>query len=119
MAQSILTSIKKTLGVAESETAFDVDITLHINSVLSILTQLGIGPTQGFMIEDATTTWDALLEDDLALSMAKTYVYLKVKLLFDPPQTSFVIESMDRNIAEIENRISIHREGKLWATTSS
>lgn len=136
MADSILINVKKIIGIAESDTSFDPDIIMHINTVLSVLTQLGIGPTTGFMIEDATPTWDDFLgvrqtgqlqEDgsvtytdlqlssaDKLLNMVKTYVYLRVRLIFDPPQTSFVIESLNKQIEELEVRINIVREGESW-----
>lgn len=136
MADSILTNIKKIVGITELDTSFDPDIIMHTNTVFSVLTQLGIGPTAGFMIEDATPTWDDFLsirqvghlnadgtvsytDEQLAafnklLNMVKTYVYLRVRLLFDPPQTSFVIGSLNEQIKELEVRISIEREGDSW-----
>jgi hypothetical protein len=113
VAQSILTSVKKILGIAESDTSFDVDVILHTNSVFSILTQVGIGPDDGFMIEDATPTWDAFVTDN-KLNSVKTYVYLRVRLLFDPPNTSFVIESMEKQIEELEWRLNVVREAVSW-----
>lgn len=136
MADSILTNVKKIIGIVESDTSFDPDIVMHINTVFSVLTQLGIGPTAGFMIEDATPTWDDFLsvkqigqlqadgtvvytDEQLSavnklLNMVKTYVYLRVRLIFDPPQTSFVIESLNKQIEELEVRISMEREGESW-----
>lgn len=114
MAQSILTSIKKILGVSETDDSFDVDILLHINSVFSTLNQVGIGPVEGFMIEDASATWDAFVGSDPRLNSVKTYIYLRVRLLFDPPSTSFVIESMNKQIAELEWRLNVQREGVSW-----
>lgn len=113
MAQSILTSVKKILGIAESDTSFDVDVLLHINSVLSILDQVGVGPEGGFAIEDAGPTWDDFVTDK-RMNSVKTYVYLRVRLLFDPPNTSFVIESMNKQIAELEWRLNVVREGDSW-----
>jgi hypothetical protein len=114
VADSILTNIKKIVGITESDTSFDPDIIMHANSVFSVLNQLGIGPTDGFMIEDLTPTWDDFLAADKRLNMVKTYVYLRVRLLFDPPQTSFVIESLNKQIQELEVRMSIVREGDSW-----
>jgi hypothetical protein len=130
---SILTNVKKLVGIVESDTSFDVDIITHVNTVFSVLTQLGIGPTAGFMIEDATPTWDDFLnvrqmklaestvytdvqlqEADKLLNMVKTYMYLRVRFLFDPPQTSFVIESLNAQVKELEVRMSIVREGSSW-----
>lgn len=114
MAQSILTSVKKLLGLTEADTSFDIDVMLHINSVFSTLQQLGIGPVDGFMIEDATVTWDAFLGNDPKLSAVKTYVYLRTRLLFDPPSTSYVIDSMNKQIQELEWRLNVQREEVSW-----
>lgn len=102
---SILTSIKKVLGITEEYTHFDVDIIMHVNTTLSTLTQLGVGPPDGFIIEDAMSTWDEFLPNDKRLSSVKSYVYLKVKLLFDPPSSSAVMEAINKSIAELEWRI--------------
>ena len=106
METSILTSIKKLLGVAEDYAEFDEDIMTHINSVFLNLTQLGVGPEEGFMIEDNTAEWADFINDSIQLQAVKTYVYLKVKLLFDPPLSSSVTESINRMIAELEWRLN-------------
>lgn len=111
---SILDSVKKVLGVPAPYTAFDTDIIMHINSALSVLTQLGIGPTQGFMIEDSTSTWATFLGDDIRLNAAKSVVYLRVRMLFDPPQTSYLVEALKQQIQEIEWRLSVQRETTGW-----
>ena len=111
---SILNSVKKILGIDEAYTAFDTDILMHINTVFSILQQVGIGPAQGFAIEDDTTEWSAYLGADLALSSVKTYVYLRVRMLFDPPTTSYLINAMNEQIHELEWRINVQREGVSW-----
>ena len=103
---SILTSIKKLLGIAEEYTQFDEDIIMHINTVFLNLTQLGVGPEEGFVIEDDVASWEDFINDNAQLQAVKTYVYLKVKLLFDPPLSSSVIESMNRMIAELEWRLN-------------
>lgn len=107
--ESILTSIKKMLGIDEEYMHFDADIIIHINSVLMILTQLGVGPEEGFVIEDDTSTWvDFIPEANAAqLHAVKSYIYLKVKLIFDPPLSSAVIDSMNRQIAEFEWRLNV------------
>lgn len=107
--ESILTSIKKMLGIDEEYTHFDADIIMHINSVLMILTQLGVGPAEGFIIEDDTSTWvDFIPEVNAAqLHAVKSYIYMKVKLIFDPPLSSSVIESMNRQITEFEWRLNV------------
>lgn len=107
---SILDTTKKVLGLDSEYTAFDQDIMMHINSVFSTLHQLGVGPDAGFMIEDKTPTWTEYLGGDLNLNSVKSYVYLRVKLLFDPPPTSFALAAMEKQIAELEWRINIHRE---------
>ena len=107
METSILTSIKKLLGVAEDYAEFDEDIMTHINSVFLNLTQLGVGPEEGFMIEDNTAEWVDFINDSIQLQAVKTYVYLKVKLLFDPPLSSSVTESINRMIAELEWRLNV------------
>ena len=107
METSILTSIKKMLGVAEDYTEFDEDIITHINSVFLNLTQLGVGPEKGFLIEDDTAVWEDFINDSIQLQAVKTYMYLKVKLLFDPPLSSSVTESFTRMIAELEWRLNV------------
>ena len=110
---SILTSIKKLLGIAQECTDFDMDLTIHINSVLMILTQLGVGPEKGFTIKDSRDLWGDFLEDDLSkLEAVRTFVYLKVRLIFDPPSNSAVIESINRTISELEWRLNVAAESK-------
>ena len=111
---SILTSVKKILGIDEAYLAFDPDIIIHINSVFSTLNQLGIGPTLGFMIEDAEATWDDFLGTDLRLNNVKSYVYLRVRMLFDPPTTGYLIDAMKEQIKEMEWRINAYREEEAW-----
>lgn len=114
MSESILTNTKKILGLAEDYTVFDTDIIIHINSVFSTLNQLGLGPEEGFMIEDATAVWDDFLSDDLRLNNVKTYVYLRVRVLFDPPTSSFGLAAMQEQIKELEWRLNVQREGDAW-----
>ena len=104
---SILTSIKKLLGITEEYEHFDQDIIMHINSVFMILTQMGVGPKEGFTISDSTTTWSEFTNDDKKIEAVKSYVYLKVRLLFDPPASSSVMEAMNRSISEFEWRLNI------------
>ena len=106
--ESILTSIKEQLGIMEEYTHFDRQIIMHINSVFSILTQIGVGPSEGFRISDKYASWsDFLPENDFRLEDVKSYMYLKVKLLFDPPDRSAVMEATNRMINEFEFRISV------------
>lgn len=105
--ESILTSIKKVLGIQEDYNHFDDVLILHINSVFSILTQLGVGPDKGFSIEDKSDEWEDFLPGNPAkLEMIKTYMGLKVRLIFDPPQSSFVTDALNRQISELEWRIN-------------
>ena len=103
---SILTSVKKMLGIAEEYDHFDADLIMHINSVLTILGQLGVGPAEGFFIEDDEAEWTDFVPDMYNLQFIKTYVYQKVKLLFDPPQSASAIEALNRSISELEWRIN-------------
>lgn len=114
MDQSILTSTKKNLGIAASDTNFDQEILTYINSAFSTLNQLGIGPEDGLMIEDAVPTWASLIGTDSRLNSVKSYVYLSVRLIFDPPATSFAIESFKQQLKEIEWRLNVYREGTAW-----
>ena len=107
MDESILTSIKKLLGISEEYTQFDMDIIIHINTVFAILTDLGVGPSEGFAISDKTTKWSEFISNTKRLESAKSYVYLKTRLLFDPPTSSAVVESMNRLISELEWRINM------------
>lgn len=104
---SILTSVKKMLGIAEEYDHFDADLIMHINSVLTILGQLGVGPAEGFFIEDDEAEWTDFVPDMSNLQFIKTYVYQKVKLLFDPPQSASAIEALNRSISELEWRINV------------
>jgi hypothetical protein len=114
MNESILLSTKKLLGIEAEYTAFDVDITMHINSVFSTLSQLGIGPAQGFMIQDADDQWGDFLGTDLNLNSVKTYVVVRVKLLFDPPTSSYAITALQEQSKELEWRLNVHREATEW-----
>ena len=105
--KSILTSIKKMLGIAEDYEHFDSDIIMHINTVFMSLNQLGVGPAKGFSITSKYETWDAFISENDNLEAIKSYIYLKVKLLFDPPTSSSVIDSMNRMISELEWRLNL------------
>lgn len=107
---SILTSVKKMLGITEECKDFDPDIIMHINTVLMILTQLGVGPEEGFYIEDDTSFWDDFVKDLSKLEAIKTYVYMKVRLMFDPPTSSSAMEATNRIIDELEWRLNIAGE---------
>lgn len=109
--ESILSSIKKLLGISDEDTTFDIDIIIHINSAFSVLTQLGVGPKNGFSISDKTSLWRDFI-DETHVEIIKSYVYLKVKLLFDPPLNSAVIEAMEKSISEFEFRIQVAMDPK-------
>lgn len=114
MEESILLSTKKILGLDATYTAFDLDVITHINSVFSTLTQLGLGPPNGFMIEDEGSEWAEFIGSDFNLSAVKTYVYLRVRLLFDPPTTSYHITALNEQIQELEWRLNSYRESTAW-----
>lgn len=107
---SILTSIKKLLGIAEEYEQFDFDIISHINSVFAILTQLGVGPSEGFSITDKYATWDDYISDDTIIHPVKTYMGLKVKQMFDPPDRSTIADSSNKVINELEWRLLIQAD---------
>ena len=110
ITDSVLTSIKKLLGIAEEYEHFDADLIMHINSVFSILTQLGVGPSKGFMIEDKNATWKDFISDESKYMLVKSYMHLKVKLLFDPPLSSAVLECYKTQISEYEWRLNVAAE---------
>lgn len=114
MEQSILISTKKILGIAADYTAFDLDIMTHINAAFSTLTQLGVGPAEGFMIENDKDEWYDFIENDPQLNTVKSYVFLKVRQLFDPPTTSYLISAVEKQIQEFEWRLNTSREATEW-----
>ncbi len=116
METSILKTIKKILGIDASYTAFDVDIITHINSVFSTLHQLGIGPAEGFIVEDDQATWSDFfgVPEDPRYHLVKTYIYTKVRLVFDPPGTSYLINAFENQIREMEWRLNTMREETDW-----
>jgi len=105
--ESILTSIKKMLGITEEYEHFDSDLIMHINSVFMILNQLGVGPANGFVIKGKEEAWSEFVSEDGQLELVKSYMHLKVKLLFDPPLSSAVMEAMNRMIGEFEWRLNV------------
>ena len=106
---SILRSTKKALGLSDDYTVFDVDVIMHINTVFAFLNQLGVGPEEGFSIEDDTAVWEDFTTD-VRLNAVKSYVYLRVKLLFDPPATSFAISAFEKQVSEMEWRLNMSYE---------
>lgn len=110
MEQSILNSTKKILGLSDTYTPFDLDIITHINATFAVLDQLGVGPVGGFYIEGEEETWDEYLIPPNQLHTVKTYIYLKVRLLFDPPSLSYLVESLNNQLKEYEWRLNVFRE---------
>lgn len=105
--ESILTSVKKMLGITEEYEQFDADIIMHVNSVFMVLTQIGVGPAAGFTIKGKEEIWTDFMQENSQLELVKSYMYLKVRLLFDPPLGSAVIEVMNRQISEFEWRLNV------------
>lgn len=103
---SILDDIKQLLGPSIEDTQFDIDIIIHINTALSILTQLGVGPNAGFSIRDRTAVWSDFIPEGMNLESIKTYVFMKVKIVFDPPLNASVLNAMQDSIKELEWRIN-------------
>ena len=113
LKESILDSIKHLLGITPDNTVFDSDIALHINSALANLISMGVGPQEGYQIQSSANVWSEFLgnEDPLLIQNAKTYVYIKVKLIFDPPINSAVIEAFNAQAKEIEYRVYTQKGG--------
>jgi len=114
MAQSILESTKKVLGLAADYDAFDTDIVMHINSGFSVLNQLGLGPDDGFTIEDSTETWEEYIGSTKYIEMIRTWMYLYVRLIFDPPTTSFAGGAFQKQLDEHTWRLNVVREEEKW-----
>ena len=111
MNDSILISIKKLLGLGAECSDFDQDILMHINTALANLVQMGVGPENGFIVRDETAKWSDFIGDTNKLEQVKSDVYLRVKLLFDPPNNATLIESTNRMIAELEWRMYTEQGG--------
>lgn len=103
---SILNSIKKLHGISPDDQSFDTDIIIHINSELMALTQIGVGPSNGFYIHDASSVWDDFIPDRGIVEAVKSYVYVKVRLVFDPPASPTVVEALKSSANEYVWRIS-------------
>ena len=110
MDESILTSIKQFLGITEDYEHFDSVIIMHINSVFMILNQIGVGPSKCFSIKDKTAKWSDFISDAENLEAVKSYMYMKVRLLFDPPISSAVMECTNKMISELEWRLNVSAE---------
>ena len=116
VVNSILDSTKKAIGLGADYDVFDADIIMHINTAFSTLSQLGVGPEDGFQIVDDQTTWNEYTMADKERNMVKSYVYLRVRLLFDPPETSYLINAFNEQVKELEWRLNVHEEGEKWAS---
>lgn len=119
MITRILTSVKKNLGIDEAYAVYDPDILMYLNAVMSTLNQIGVGPEEGFLVEDESTTWGDLLGTDPRLNHVRTYVTLRVRMLFDPPQTSYLQTAIEKQISELEVRLNYQREETMWTDPNS
>ncbi len=115
MEHSILKSVKKNLGLEPTYDVFDGEIIMHINAAFSTLSQLGLGPAGGYSIEDDTYAWEEFVNATNELSSVKNYVYLRVRLVFDPPTASYVLKSFEDQLKELEWRLNTLREATQWA----
>lgn len=113
MPTSILADTKKVLGVQDSDKSFDPDILMHVNSTLVIVKQLGLGPDPMIYLEDDSKTWDDLALTPEQLNLCKTYMFLRVKMLFDPPTMGFLITATQEQLTEYEHRLSMERENAI------
>lgn len=116
--ESILKSTKLSLGVPAEHTAFDTEILMHLNTALSTLNQLGVGPSEGLYVEDDDLEWAALTDGDLTLNDVKSYIHLRVKMLFDPPDTGFVLTAMKEQIKELEWRLMVKKDPEPEVVTT-
>lgn len=112
MTDSILNDIKKLLGIDNTYTEFDTDIIIHINSVFMILNQLGVGPESGYRITGSLNTWSEFTDNEYEMESVKSYIYLKVRMMFDPPQSSALMQAMNEQIKEFEYRLNVANDVK-------
>ena len=110
---SILTSIKKLCQVAEADTSFDTDLIIYINSALTKLKELGVGPVEGVSIADSTQTWVGLYGEDVDQTLIRLFVYINVRLIFDPPTSSFVLDALRKELSETEWRLYVKADNEL------
>lgn len=122
LIDSILTSTKKMLSIAPSDDSFDMDVIMHINGVFSTLHQLGVGPDEGFMIEDEDDEWDDYLDtgrDRVMLNMVKILMFLEIRMIFDPPASSFALGALKDQADEKKWRLNVMAEDKNWLPTDA
>jgi hypothetical protein len=112
MTDSILNDIKKLLGIDNTYTEFDTDIIIHINSVFMILNQLGVGPESGYRITGSLNTWSEFTNNEYEMESVKSYIYLKVRMMFDPPQSSALMQAMNEQIKELGWRLNVANDVK-------
>lgn len=110
---SILNSVKKALGIVEYD-FFDPDLIVHINSVFADLNQIGVGPDNGFSISDKSAVWSSFTANDMLLQNVKSYMFLRVKLLFDPPASATVLNSYEKQINEFVYRMYVYTDNKKY-----
>lgn len=113
--QSVLSSMKKLLLVGDEDDTFNTDLTIAINTAFGTLHQLGIGPVEGYRITSKENVWGEFTDNDPVLEQVKSYVYLRCRMLFDIPDTSYKITAAKDQIKELEWRLNTYREGKVWA----
>lgn len=111
---NILQSIKKLIGIYEDDTSFDQDLIIHINTIFSILKRLGVGPTEGYKLKTGTEEWSEFTKDDNNLEAVKSYIYVKVKLVFDPPSNSMATESLKNMAQELEWSLNVMAESEVY-----
>lgn len=112
MDGSILNTIKRALGLEPDYDTYDLEVITHINSVFSTLQQLGVGTDEAYEIESADNKWEEFLENDKNLNAVKSYIFMRVKLIFDPPGNSFAVESLQKQVDQLEWRLNVYSEGK-------
>lgn len=117
LKDSILQSTKKLLGLDREYSAFDLDIITHINSAFSTLYQAGVGPLEGYMISDENDVWSAFIGNQMHINDVKSYLYIQVRMLFDPPTTSFALAANEKMLAEYIWRLSVAAEFAIATAT--
>ena len=105
---SILDSIKSLLGIDVSDINFDTELIIHINGAIAVLSQLGVGPKTGYLIIDKNNQWNEFIGERTDLEFIKSDIYLRVRLIFDPPQNSFLVDAIKESIKEYDWRIGIN-----------